>query len=143
MSGGADPSVPLDYTLLFQDGVRGELLPHIEGRPSFALSLRSMPDIVSGLLRPPSPVLVAIVTSSATFRRWAETLLAALGIATESTLWRDAREVAWKQGLGQAFVIGADAISARALREFPQVRRVSLLHPESVTKLRQLLGKAT
>lgn len=105
-----------------------------------ALQLRSMPELLVGLKRPPFPILIAIVTSSAQFRSWTATLLAALNISKDSVLWRDPRDSHWRDGLANAAIIGADAIAARALSGYPQLRTIRLLRPESVTKLTQSLA---
>ncbi len=110
---------------------------------NLATQVRSMPEILSGLKRPPFPVLIAIVTSSAQFRSWASTLLAALNIDKEAVLWRDPREPSWREGLASTTIIGADLIAARALTAFPQLHAIRLLRPESVTKLRPLLTRET
>jgi DNA-binding transcriptional regulator YhcF (GntR family) len=110
---------------------------------NLATQVRSMPEILSGLKRPPFPILIAIVTSSAQFRSWAATLLAALNIGKDAVLWRDPREPNWREGLASAAIIGADLIAARALTAFPQLHTIRLLRPESVTKLRPVLTLET
>lgn len=112
--------------------------PHLFS--NLSLQLRSMPEMLAGLQRPPFPILIAIVTSSAQFRSWAATLLAALDVDKHAVLWRDPREHNWREGLANAAIIGADIIASRALPGLPQLRTVRLLRPESVTKLRATLA---
>lgn len=104
-----------------------------------AARLRSLPEILAGLRRPPMPVLIAIVTSSAQLRAWAAALLGALGMHRDAILWRDPREPNWREGLAQAGIVGADLMAARTLSGLPQLHTIRLLRPESVTKLRQRL----
>jgi hypothetical protein len=108
-----------------------------------AVQLRSMPELLAGLKRPPVPILIAIVTSSAQFRSWTATLLAALNIPLDSVLWRDPRAANWRDGLANAAIIGADSIAARALQDYTQLRTIRLLSPESVTKLKQSLASSS
>jgi hypothetical protein len=131
---------PPDYTLVYNEGQHLCLEERLRDALKFALSLRSMPEILAGLARPPIPILVGIVTSSRTFRLWAETLLAALGFGPESVCFRDPREPGWQAGLDACYIVGADLVASRALHLRTQVRVVRLLRPESVTMLRQALG---
>ncbi len=108
-----------------------------------AFQLRSMPELLAGLKRPNFPILISIVTSSAQFRSWTATLLAALNIPLDSVLWRDPRSANWRDGLANAAIIGADAIASRALQDYPQLRTIRLLRPESVTKLKQSLSTSS
>jgi hypothetical protein len=105
------------------------------------IRLNSMQDLLIGRERPSHPVLIAVVSSSPSVRRWAATLLPALGFAADSVLLRDPDEIAWRDGLNACEIVAADILASPELA--PHVKRepltFRLVSAESLSEIGSLL----
>lgn len=79
------------------------------------IPLRSMEEVLTGLDRPVSPLLIGIVSRSETILKWASLLFPALGITDCDLVHRNHREPKWWSGLGACDLILADILAAREL----------------------------
>jgi DNA-binding transcriptional regulator YhcF (GntR family) len=76
------------------------------------IRLNSLQDLLLGRERPSSAVLIAVVSASPGIRRWAGTLLSALGFPTDCVLIRDPAEAGWAEGLASCHLIAGDVLTA-------------------------------
>jgi DNA-binding transcriptional regulator YhcF (GntR family) len=80
--------------------------------------LKSMQDLLLGIERPRGPALVAVVSSSASVRNWAATLLSALGFSSDMVLLRDPAQPGWHEGLGACHIVAADVLNAAEVANY-------------------------
>jgi hypothetical protein len=76
------------------------------------IRLNSLQDLLLGRERPSSAVLIAVVSASPGIRRWAGTLLSALGFPADCVLIRDPAEAGWAEGLASCHLIAGDVLTA-------------------------------
>lgn len=76
------------------------------------IRLNSMQDLLADHQRPSTPVLIAVVSRSASVRCWASTLLSALGFPADSILVRDPSVSGWREGLGACHIVAANIVAA-------------------------------
>lgn len=88
------------------------------------VTLRSIPQIISGIQPPGQSTLVALVSRSETILHWAAMLLPALGIPAHATLLRNATQPDWEAGLELCTIIAADSIAAQSFP--PHIRPIIL-----------------
>ncbi len=79
------------------------------------IQLKSMEEVLAGLGRPGSPVLVGIVSRSETILKWVSMLLPALGLAGSDLIQRNPDLPKWRNGLAACDLIATDILSAREL----------------------------
>jgi DNA-binding transcriptional regulator YhcF (GntR family) len=79
------------------------------------ITLKSIEEVLVGLGRPVSPVLIGIVSRSETILKWASMLVPALGIAGSDLIQRNPDQPNWRDGLGACGLIAADVLAAREL----------------------------
>jgi DNA-binding transcriptional regulator YhcF (GntR family) len=79
------------------------------------IPLKSIEELLAGLGRPPSPVLIAIVSSSETILKWAALLTPVLGLTGSDLIQRNPEQPKWKHGLVACDLIAADILAAREL----------------------------
>ena len=79
------------------------------------IPLRSVEQIVAGLKRPSTPVLIGLVSRSEAVLKWASLLVPALGIAGSDLITRNPEHPGWQDGLGACEVVAADVLAAREL----------------------------
>lgn len=110
--------------------------------PVRCVELNSMQDVIEGLSRPTSPVLIGVVSRSESILRWSSTLLSALGFAPESVILRDPRQPHWKEGLAACGVVAADLISATLLPRTIEPIVFRLISERFLADLRQAVTLA-
>jgi hypothetical protein len=79
------------------------------------IQLKSVEDVIAGIERPATPVLIAIVSRSESVLEWGATLLSALGFGEECVVQRNPRDAGWCEGLRSCDIVGADVVAAREL----------------------------
>ena len=92
-------------------------LPFVERLQHRIIRLNSMQDFLLGRERPSGPVLIAVVSASGSVRRWASTLLSALGYSADAVLLRDPTQSGWDKGLGACSVVAGDVLAAAELQQ--------------------------
>jgi DNA-binding transcriptional regulator YhcF (GntR family) len=79
------------------------------------IPLKSIEELLAGLGRPASPVLIGIVSRSEAILKWASLLIPALGITGSDLIQRNPEQPKWRLGLGACDLIVADLLAAREL----------------------------
>lgn len=79
------------------------------------IALKSMEELLAGLGRPKSPLLIGIVSRSQTILKWASLLIPALGLAGSDVIQRNPDQPKWQDGLAACDLIAADVVCAREL----------------------------
>jgi len=79
------------------------------------IALKSMEELLAGLGRPASPMLIGIVSRSETILKWATLLIPALGLAGTDLIQRNPVHPKWREGLAACDLIAADVVSAKEL----------------------------
>jgi DNA-binding transcriptional regulator YhcF (GntR family) len=79
------------------------------------IALKSIEELLAGLGRPASPVLIGIVSRSATILKWASMLIPALGLPGSDLIQRNPEQAEWREGLNACDLIAADVICAKEL----------------------------
>jgi len=79
------------------------------------IPLKSIEEVLAGLGRPSSPLLIGIVSRSETILKWAAMLVPALGIGGSDLIQRNPEKSSWRNGLGACGLIAADLLAAREL----------------------------
>lgn len=84
--------------------------------------------------------LVGIASHYETFLRWTQTILAAVGIAEENLVIRNANKIDWLNGLNSCKFIIADSLTAKKLNELKDVRIFRLISDESLEECRTAIN---
>ncbi|HEV2687442.1 MAG TPA: GntR family transcriptional regulator [Bryobacteraceae bacterium] len=79
------------------------------------IPLKSIEEVLAGLGRPESPVLIGIVSRSQTILNWASMLLPALGLDGSDLIQRNPEQPNWRHGLAACGLIASDVLAAREL----------------------------
>lgn len=79
------------------------------------IPLKSMEELLNGMGRPTSPVLIGIVSHSETVLKWVSMLVPALGLTGSDLIQRSPEQPTWRDGLGACDLIAADLLAAREL----------------------------
>jgi hypothetical protein len=108
------------------------------------IQLNSMQDLLIGRERPAGPILIAVISSSDSVRRWAATLLAALGFSADSVVLRRPADPNWADGLMACDIVAADVLSAPLLKQHSNCSPVifRLVSLEFISELRVLLQQS-
>jgi GntR family transcriptional regulator len=103
------------------------------------LHSRSVPESLTGAVRPEADALIAVVSRWPEFLRWARTVLVAAGIDPTALNFRDARENGWQRGLTSSAFVIADALTARRLPPNCTPRVFHMLADSSLDELRRFV----
>jgi len=79
------------------------------------IPLKAVEELLAGLGRPQSPVLIGIVSRSETIRKWTSLLLPVLGLTGSDLIQRNPEQPKWRHGLAACDLIAADVLAAREL----------------------------
>lgn len=79
------------------------------------ISLKSIEELLAGLGRPTSPVLIGIVSRSETIFKWASLLIPALGLPGCDLIERNPEQPNWLGGLAACDLIATDIVCAKEL----------------------------
>lgn len=101
------------------------------------LKLRSVSDSMKDQQRPSSEELIAIVSGWEKFLLLSKTMLVAAQIDAENLIIRNTDERNWKNGLNSAAMIICDALTAKKLGHFENVRVFYLIADESIEEFKQ------
>jgi len=88
------------------------------------IPLKSVEEMVSGMGRPTSPILIGIVSRSETILQWASLLIPVLGIQGSDLIQRNPGRKNWQDGLAACGLVTADILAAA---ELPKNQRHSVL----------------
>jgi DNA-binding transcriptional regulator YhcF (GntR family) len=104
------------------------------------IALKSMEELLAGLGRPVSPMLIGIVSRSETILKWASLLIPALGLAGSDLIQRNPEHPKWRDGLAACDLIAADVVCAK---ELPKKSKSIVLRLVSDTFLEQTRLRVT
>jgi GntR family transcriptional regulator len=99
----------------------------------------SVPRVLAQEKRPPSDVLICVISRWPNFLRWARTTLTAVGINDTAIELRDGRSDGWKRGLSAYSLVVTDSVLARGLPSSPRLRVFRVIAEESIKELQQRL----
>lgn len=104
------------------------------------IRLNSLQDLLLGRQRPSTAVLIGVVSASRSVRRWAETLLSALGFSADCVLIRDPAEPGWPEGLAACHLLAGDVLTASKLVEHTRTPPIifRLVAPDFLAELQGL-----
>lgn len=101
------------------------------------LNLRSVSDSMKDQRRPSGEELIAVVSGWEKFLFSSKTMLVAAQIDAENLIVRNTNEKEWQNGLNLAAMIICDALTAKKLEKFQNVRVFHLVADESIERLKQ------
>ena len=104
--------------------------------PNRVIRLKTIQDVVAGQIRPPGPVLIAVVSRSDEIHHWSLKLLAALGFPPDSVTHHNPRDPKWKDGLASCDIVAADRIAAAELPAGIPAIRFQLVAEDFIAELR-------
>jgi len=125
------PQLPdFETSLLLTTASGAAELSQLRPEGHHLIPLKSMEELLIGLGRPASPVLICIVSRSETILKWASLLIPTLGLEGSDLIQRNPELPKWRNGLGACDLIVADLLAAR---ELPKAMRpiVLTLVPDS------------
>jgi len=125
------PQLPdFETSLLLTTASGAAELSQLRPEGHHLIPLKSMEELLIGLGRPASPVLIGIVSRSETILKWASLLIPTLGLEGSDLIQRNPELPKWRNGLGACDLIVADLLAAR---ELPKAMRpiVLTLVPDS------------
>ncbi len=103
------------------------------------IPLKAVEELLAGLGRPASPVLIGIVSRSETIRKWASLLLPVLGLTGSDLIQRNPEQPKWKQGLAACDLIAADILAARELPKTVRPIVLRLVQDSFIEQARKLV----
>ncbi|HEY0098869.1 MAG TPA: GntR family transcriptional regulator [Pyrinomonadaceae bacterium] len=115
-----------------------EVLPADTNR-LIVLHSRSVPESLTGAVRPEADALIAVVSRWPEFLRWARTVLVAAGIDPTALNFRDARQPGWQRGLTSSAFVITDALTARRLPPNCTPRVFHMIADSSLDELRRFV----
>lgn len=128
---------PRAALLLVSEGNAGAVAARWPDARLKRLRLKSVPELVAGIQRPPFPVLIGLVSHSPSILHWARTLLSALGFPPDQVLLRNPAEAGWHEGLRACAIVAADVVAARAFPvDGPRPRVFRVVAQDSLEALR-------
>jgi DNA-binding transcriptional regulator YhcF (GntR family) len=128
---------PRASLLLVSEGNAGAVAARWPDARLKRFHLKSVPELVAGIQRPPFPVLIGLVSHSPSILQWARTLLSALGFPPDQVLLRNPAEVGWSEGLRACAIVAADVVAARAFPvDGPRPRVFRVVAQDSLEALR-------
>ena len=102
------------------------------------LKVRSVADAMKDEQKPTENDLIAVVSGWEKFLWLAKTMLVAARIDAESLIVRDTRRENWRNGLESASMVICDALTAKKLANFPNLRPFHLIADESLEELKRI-----
>lgn len=131
---------PRAALLLVSEGNAGAVAARWPDARLKRLRLKSVPELVAGIQRPPFPVLIGLVSHSPSILHWARTLLSALGFPPDQVLLRNPAEADWSEGLRACAIVAADVVAAREFAaDAPRPMVFRVVAQESLDALRGLV----
>jgi hypothetical protein len=103
------------------------------------IPLKSIEELLAGLGRPVSPVLIGIVSRSATILRWPSLLIPALGLPGSDLIQRNPEQSNWREDLAACDLIAADIGCAKELRKSFRPIVLRLVSDAFLDRTRQLV----
>jgi len=101
------------------------------------IALKSMEELLAGLGRPASPMLIGIVSRSETILKWASLLIPALGLAGSDLIQRNPEHPKWREGLAACDLIAADVVCAKELPKKSKTIILRLVSDDFLERNRQ------
>jgi len=103
------------------------------------IALKSIEEVLSGLGRPASPVLIGMVSRSETILKWASLLVPVFGLAGSDLIQRNPEQPEWRHGLGACDLVAADIVAARELSKAMRPIVLRLVADSFLQEARQLV----
>jgi DNA-binding transcriptional regulator YhcF (GntR family) len=103
------------------------------------IALKSIEEVLHGLGRPASPVLIGIVSRSETILKWASLLIPVFGLAGSDLIQRNPEQPNWRHGLGACDLVVADIVAARELSKSMRPIVLRLVADSFLQEARQLV----
>lgn len=107
------------------------------GKKCLFLKLRSVSDSMKGQQRPSNEELIAVVSGWEKFLLLSKTMLVAAQIDAENLIVRNTNDSDWESGLKSAAMIICDALTAKKIGDFQNIRTFHLIADESIEQLKQ------
>ncbi len=104
------------------------------------IKLNSVQQSLHGESKPNPADLIGIASHYEKFLRWSQTILAAVGIAEENLVIRNATEKDWQKGLISCKFVIADSLTAENLQTLKDLRVFRLISDESLEEINKLLA---
>lgn len=104
------------------------------------LKFNSVQDAIRGQTKPAETDLIGIASHWELFRGWSQTMLAAVGVAEENLVIRDANDADWQNGLSSCKFVIADNLTAKRLRHLKNVTVFRLVSADSIREMRGLIS---
>jgi DNA-binding transcriptional regulator YhcF (GntR family) len=110
------PKVPdFEKHVLLTTTSGAEAVSRIRPEGHELIPLKSVEELLAGLGRPVSPLLIGIVSRSETISKWANLLIPALGLPGSDLIQRNPEQPGWLEGLAACDLIAADIVCAKEL----------------------------
>lgn len=106
------------------------------------LKLNSVQDAMRGQKMPEETDLIGIASHWEMFRRWAQTMLIAVGISEENLVARDTNEIGWQKGLELCRFVIADNLTAKNCGKLKNIVVFRLISEDSIEEIRNLINDA-
>lgn len=103
------------------------------------IKFNSVQQSLHGESKPNQTDLIGVASHWETFLRWSQTILAAVGIAEENLVIRNATEKDWQKGLSSCLFVICDSLTAEKLK-LKDVRVFRLISDESLEEIRKSLA---
>lgn len=101
------------------------------------LRSNSVPKTLSRERKPPSEILICVISRWPDFLRWAKATLTAVGIDPAAIELRDGRAEGWDRGLAARGLVVTDSVLGRKLPASPRLRVFHIIADESLQELRE------
>jgi hypothetical protein len=104
------------------------------------IALKSIEEVLTGLGRPASPVLIGMVSRSETILKWASVLIPVLGLVGSDLIQRNPEQPKWRHGLGACDPVAVDIVAARELSKSMRPIVLRLVADSFLQEARQLVS---
>jgi DNA-binding transcriptional regulator YhcF (GntR family) len=104
------------------------------------IALKSIEEVLTGLGRPSSPVLIGMVSRSETILKWASLLISVFGLAGSDLIQRNPEQPNWRHGLGACDLVATDIVAAHELSKSMRPIVLRLVADSFLQEARQLVA---
>jgi DNA-binding transcriptional regulator YhcF (GntR family) len=120
----------LDECLLLTTTSGGRAVAELRPDGHKLIPLKSVEEVVQGMRRPSTPILIGVVSRCGAVLDWASRLIPVLGLDGSDVIRRNPTDSDWRRGLAGCDIVAADVLAAR---ELPRGTHAVLLRliPES------------
>ena len=143
---GLDPDLQLpesDSLLLLTTTSGAAAVSRLRPEGHQLIPLKSIEEVLTGLGRPASPILIGIVSRSETILKWASLLIPGLGLNGSDLIQRNPEHLDWRDGLAACELIAADILAAREMSKNMRPIILRLIPDSFLQEARKLVGAGT